>query len=880
MVSGKRRCASLRGGSWILVLSALLAGPAWVACSDVGPPADSRAARSREPVASSQLGVFYDVAFNPAPSLAEISADHPTATAPENAATLLRELAAQAEPAWATGVMTLPALTSIGGTQLYAPTPATNRIRYTCGITLVSPSYAITAGHCVTDDSDFSALTLRLYRITPALAKSYVPAVLSGTFPSYSQPNLSASDGFLFDEYHCSVENRCYNTSNVAIDCPSVADDMALLHCEGRPGDKYGFLNVSTQGNPTGKEALMHWTHEVLDLGGPESSLPADRLTHYVNRTSDVTQNYHYFEGAADLLPLRSISWADGTPTTWVSSTAVDVHGCHGTSGSGMLVRAGTTPVYELVGPVALAGPAFGTRLCEQVPNPGGPTSGKGTSAMAGDGLNPSAFLSLHTAEIQADCHDRVGGERDVSDLPFAPGSHAVSTLFSHLTCQVDDFGADGTATAEPVLGPYPEKFVVDASGSVHAIGGFSTEANADYRLGAQVMPEAACSSGCGKLTLTAGVSTFDTSPHPSEPSTVAVTFPSPGAGNLALGAANSGQLRAFGGIVLIREGQVNSFDTLEDRLEAALYALDGAGSVLAGPLPARFAGDGKAGFEVVLRPGERVALLRQALAPGREWTLRLGAPSYADLTCGLLDRHGAPLGGVPCAELVHLDDHTGTEARLGLYVELASTSSRAEAELRTVALASDAARDGDDDGIPEVLDNCPGAWNPSQGSCNEVPPGSGGTGGMTGESGFGGEGGEATSGGTGGTGAGSNGGEGGEPTVSSGGSSGASSDAGASGAAEAGTGPARAGASGSSSAGAGSGAGGSAGELTTAGFSGGGASGGSGPNPQPPVASTKEKSGCGCRVGGEGALPSFAWLGTAVAAAALGLRRRRSLRA
>jgi MYXO-CTERM domain-containing protein len=725
-----------------------------LACSDTTPLGGSRVAHEREPVEATGLGVFYGLAFAPAPSLATIAAQHPTASAADNVATLTRELAAQAEPEWASAAMTVPALTAVGGTPLFAPAPASNRIRYSCGVTLVSPSFAITAGHCVTDDSDLTALKLRLYRPTPALARNYVPALLSGTFPSYSQPQLSAADGYLYDEYDCTLLNRCSAGANS--NCPeSTNTDMALLHCSGRPGDKYGFVNVNRGGDPAGKEALMHWKHEVLDLGGPESSLPADRIAHYVTRTDDVSQNYHYFDQAADLLPLRSITWSDGTPTTFVASRAVDAHGCHGTSGSGLLVRVGTTPEYELVGPAVGSGPAFGTRLCEQVPNPGGSPSGPGTQALLGDGMDPNDLLSLHTAEIQADCRDRVVAERDVADLPFSAGSHETATIFSHLVCQIDAFGADGSVTADPVFGPYPEPFVEDASGTRHAIGGFTLEANADYRIGLETLPRASCTSGCGTLTFTVGTQSFVTTPNASAPSVVGATFAAAAAGPADVGVASTGALRAFGGFVLIREGQVNSFDTLEDRLEAALYALGSDRTPLAGPLPMRFTGDGTAGFEAELFPGERLALLRQAMAPGHAWTARVGSSSYSDLSCGLLDRAGAPFSTAPCADVLHLDDRSGSEARLGFYVELAPSSSRSSAEIRYVALASDAARDTDGDGVPEVLDNCPGDWNASQGACSEEPPppGTGGSGGVSGgESGAGGEAGAVTSE-TGGTG-------------------------------------------------------------------------------------------------------------------------------
>ncbi len=881
MVSGSKRYAPLARGVLQSRMRLLLGlGLTALACSDTSSLGVSRMGREREAVQSTGLGVFYGLAFAPAPTLPVLSAQHPSATQADNVATLARELAAQAEPLWASAALIVPAVTGAGGPPLYAPAPATNRIRFSCGVTLVSPSFAVTAGHCVTeDDSDLSALKLRLYRPTAALARNYVPALLTGTFPTYTQPKLSAADGYLFDEYACTVVNRCYAGAND--DCPDAnGGDMALIHCSGRPGDKYGFLNVNRGGNPTGKEALMHWKHEVLDLGGPESSLPDDRITHYVTRTSDVSQNYHYFDDAGDLLPLRSITWSNGTPTTWITPTAVDAHGCHGTSGSGLLVRVGDTPEYELAGLAARSGAAFGSRLCEQVPNPGGPASGPGTQALLSDGMDPNELLALHTSEIQADCRGRTVAERDVDDLPFSAGAHQTASIFDHLLCQIDAFGADGTVAADAVFGAYPEKFVEDASGSAHPIGGFSLEAGADYRAGAAVMPRAACASACGHLTFKVGAQTFDTSPNATASSDVAVTFAAPSAGAANLTLTSSGQLRAFGGIVLIREGQVNSFDTLEDRLEAALYPLDDGGNALAGPLPMRFAGDGKAGFEALLMPGERLALLREALAPGHAWSVRLGSTSYEGLRCGLLDSSGAPLLVTPCAALLRLDDRSGVEARLGFFVELAASSSRPSADLRWVALASDAARDGDSDGVPEVLDNCPGDWNASQGDCSEEPPNDNGSAGTTGESGAGGEAGASSE--TGGTAGGAAGRVGGAAGVAenAGGSAALAGNGGSSGAATAGT-SSLAGAS-STNGGTGSAdgntAGGRAGTANAAAGIGGAdataATGGARPRGQD-LPNPSDHAGCSCRVGAEKA-SNYGWIAAWCIASLLAVRGRR----
>jgi MYXO-CTERM domain-containing protein len=843
------------------------------ACSNAGGTGAEPLAKNRAAVESSGLGVFYGMAFEPAPSLAQVSSEHPALSEADQLAVFARELAVQAAPFWSSGVITIPALSS-SGSAIFAPAPATNRIRYSCGVTLVSPSYAVTAGHCVDVDSDVTQIKLRLYRATSKLAETYTPARLSGTFPSYTQPQLTQADGYLFDEYPCTIVNRCY--AGNPVDCPDPSKDSAVLHCSGRPGDKYGFVNVSAGGNPIGKEALMHWKHEVLDLGALESSLPRDRIDHYVMLGVDPAQNYHYFDAAADLLPVRSLSWASGNPTSWVSSTFADTHGCHGSSGSGLLARVGETPVYELVGPAVHGGTMLSGRLCERVPNPGGSASGEGMAALGVDGFDPRTLLALHSADVLADCRARVTPARDVADLPFSPGAHAVATLYSHLDCQVDGFGRDGSVTADASFGPYPEKFVELVSGTEYAVGGFSLDAAADYRLGAQVMPRAACAADCGSLTFAAATQSFALLPDPDEPGEVAAPFATVAAGPANLALTSSGQLRAVGGIVLIREGQVNSFDTLEERLEAALYALDDDGSPRAGPLPMRFVGDGSAGFQARLMRGERLALLRQALVPGRSWTARVGSSSYEDLTCGLLDRSGAPLAATACAELVRLDDRGGSEARFGFFIELRGGSSRAAAEIRYVALASDAARDADQDGVPEVLDNCPNDWNEAQESCDEEPPPDGG-GGAAGESGGGGEA-AVAEGGAGGE-AGATGVEAGEGGAAgeaigasgesglTGGTSGSGPSGGGAGATTAGTGGS---ANGAGAAGGASSVAGSAGNESSAGTAASGASG----SGDRPARQQRDDSGCGCRVAGE-RHRSQAPVGFLLLGAALLLRRR-----
>src|SRR4051812_10644891 len=247
-----------------------------------------------ERVESSQRNRYYDVSFTPAPSYAALAAANPTLDGPALAARFLRELATQGLPYWSSGSVTVPMLDTTTKQIMMVPAPAVGRLRFTCGVTLVSPSFAITAGHCVTaEDAKLDELKLQMYRPTAKLGDTWQKAIaLTGTFPLLSHPQLTADDGYLFDEYSCTVVSRCYDTSDTS-NCKNAGSDVALLQCNGRPGDKYGFLNLATTLPTAGAEMLMHWKHEVLDVGDP---VPTDLVEHYQKLPTDRGQNYHYFE--------------------------------------------------------------------------------------------------------------------------------------------------------------------------------------------------------------------------------------------------------------------------------------------------------------------------------------------------------------------------------------------------------------------------------------------------------------------------------------------------------------------------------------------------------------------------------------------------------
>jgi MYXO-CTERM domain-containing protein len=700
---------------------------AFAACSESETEPVSRV---REPVEAFQRGVYYDIGFAPAPSFAALRAQRPAASDFQIVESMSRELATLGLPSWSSGAIMLPALSGVNGVPLRAPLPADSALRFSCGATLISPSYVVTAGHCVTLDGDVTALKLTMYRPTAALAESYLAStVLSGDFPLYTHPVLDAADGYLVDEYACSVVSRCYD-QNVA--CADSGADVALLRCDGAPGQKYGYSNVMRD-NPTGLEALVVWKHELYDMG--ENPVRQDLVDHYMRRGSGYAQNYHYFEQGNQLLPLRSIPWSDGSLPRFLDARSADLYGCHGTSGSGMFARMPGSAEFRLAGTVAVGTADISEYLCGHVPSLSGSPAGPGVVGFRAR-WQPATFLASFESTIDQDCKTRGEIERDLEGLPFDPGSHQIASVFSHLDCAISDFAADGSRRTPPALGAYADRQIDDpGTGTEHLAQGFALEAGADYRFGVQVETFGACStSDCGHLELRHGAVTA-TLPLPLVPAmTSAVTlFSSEVTGPVELGVRNVGIQRGLSSLVLIREGQVNSFDALEDRLEASLSVLADNGDVRAGGLPMRFVGDGSVGFAARLEPGERMSLLRQALPAGRRFTLRIGTTDFTDLACGLLDTQGFRESTVPCSSVVVLDDREGTEGRLGVYLELPTTATTAR-EIRYVAVASDAARDADADAVPDVLDNCPSDWNPSQLECLEIPPDpAGGAGGEAG---------------------------------------------------------------------------------------------------------------------------------------------------
>ncbi len=274
----------------------------------------------------------------------------------------------------ATGTVFAASLDANGAQQYTADGTA---IRFSCGITFIAPSYAVTAGHCVAGDSVIDTnrdrVTVQMYKPQPNGVPWGAAEQLSGAWSTTSWgithgriPDYES----MVDRFTCRVVVRCGTANGTQINCNDPTGDVALVRCDTPVTSKgYGYLAVAQSDNPS-IEPFMRWTHEIY-ADPPAGTLATDFLNHYSIRGA-YAGNLHYF-GAKNgieynqLVQLESTVWRNGdlftphkkvTPVTGADVVWTDVPGCHGSSGSGMLQLNQATLQYELLGPIAL-GNAF-----------------------------------------------------------------------------------------------------------------------------------------------------------------------------------------------------------------------------------------------------------------------------------------------------------------------------------------------------------------------------------------------------------------------------------------------------------------------------------------------------------------------------------------
>ncbi|MCG8554886.1 MAG: hypothetical protein MJD61_06300 [Proteobacteria bacterium] len=282
---------------------------------------------------------------------------------------------------------------------VFVPVDVPDDVWATCGMTFISPHFAVTAAHCVVEGDvngdgiidpieeslpEGTSLWIQYLDINDNLAVTRIfdQAEVDGNWPSYvRQSTLDSSELFAAWDL-CTITYRCSASFGRTASCPNTVPnnaDIALMHCPNRLNGPWATMATNVGLN---SEVEAWWFHEVLNFP-PEDGTgwPPDRHEHYtVHPGLNKPNNYHYKRMKPDgvnmdyqLIPLVSryyrhfgddffpykVTSANNNFPNWDS----DIQGaCHGTSGSGVFEQ----NTRNLLGPVTTAGNGWGNphQLC------------------------------------------------------------------------------------------------------------------------------------------------------------------------------------------------------------------------------------------------------------------------------------------------------------------------------------------------------------------------------------------------------------------------------------------------------------------------------------------------------------------------------------